>query len=74
MVLLAAGPVRVALVPGPEPSVRIAFASDDAAADHRRLGRRGIDTAVEPTRTRGGTVLPFADPWGNALAFWEVDR
>jgi len=27
---------------------------------------------IEPTRARGGTVLPFTDPWGNALAFWET--
>lgn len=72
MVLLAAGATRVALVPGPTPSVRVAFRTEDAAADHRRLGRRGIATDVEPTRSRGGTVLPFADPWGNPLAFWEV--
>jgi catechol 2,3-dioxygenase-like lactoylglutathione lyase family enzyme len=72
MVLLAAGPTRVALVPGPEPSVRVAFTIGDVAADHRRLGRRDVTTAIEPTRSRGGTVLPFADPWGNPLAFWEV--
>jgi catechol 2,3-dioxygenase-like lactoylglutathione lyase family enzyme len=72
MVLLAAGPTRVALVPGSAPSVRIAFASDDVAADHRRLGRRGVATPVDPTAARGGVVLPFSDPWGNPLAFWEV--
>ncbi len=72
MVLLAAGATRVALVPGTEPSVRVAFTSADVAADHRRLTRRRIDTPVEPTRARGGTVLPFADPWGNPLAFWET--
>ncbi|MGI9017143.1 MAG: VOC family protein [Euzebya sp.] len=72
IVMLAAGSTRVVLVPGPEASVRIAFGSADAAADHRRLNRRGIQTAVGPTTARGGTVLPFADPWGNPLAFWEV--
>lgn len=72
MVVLAAGATRVALVPGPQAQIRIAFASEDAAADHRRLVRRGMETAVEPTTSRGGTVLPFADPWGNPLAFWEV--
>jgi predicted enzyme related to lactoylglutathione lyase len=72
MVLLAAGATRVALVPGPEPGIRIAFTSDDVAADHRRLTRRRITTPVDPTRTKGGTVLPFTDPWGNQLAFWEA--
>ena len=72
MVLLAAGSTRVSLVPGAEPSIRVAFASEDANADHRRLSRRGLRTPVEPTASRGGTVLPFADPWGNPLAFWDV--
>ncbi len=72
MVLLAAGTTRVALVPGPEPSIRVAFVSGDVAGGHRRLTRRGMATAVEPTTVRGGTVLPFADPWGNPLAFWAV--
>lgn len=72
MVLLAAGTTRVALVPGPEPSIRVAFVSEDIAADHRRLTRRRVSTPVDPTRAKGGTILPFADPWGNPLAFWEV--
>jgi predicted enzyme related to lactoylglutathione lyase len=72
VVLLAAGSTRVALVPGPTPSIRLALASDDVAADHRRLGRRGVEVGAEPVRAGGGTVLPFADPWGNPLAFWEA--
>ncbi|CAN5312052.1 hypothetical protein BH23ACT9_BH23ACT9_31490 [soil metagenome] len=72
MVLLAAGPVRVALVAGEQPGIRVAFLSGDIAADHRRLTRRQVTTAVDPTRAKGGTVLPFADPWGNPLAFWEA--
>ena len=72
MVLLAAGATRVALVPGPEPGIRLAFVSDDIAADQRRLARRKVTTAGDPTRAKAGTVLPFADPWGNPLAFWEV--
>lgn len=72
MVLLAAGSTRVALVAGPEPSIRVTFTTEDIGADHRRLTRRGITSPMDPTRARGGTVLPFADPWGNPLAFWEV--
>lgn len=71
IVLLAAGSTRVALVPGPQSGVRLAFTTTDAGADHRRLTRRGVDTAVDPTRVRGGKILPFTDPWGNDLAFWE---
>lgn len=71
VVLLGAGGTRVALVEGDQPSVRVAFVTEDVGGDHRRLERRGITMAVEPTRARGGTVLPFADPWGNPMAFWE---
>lgn len=73
MVLLAAGTTRVALVAGSEPGIRVAFTSGDVAADHRRLVRRKVPTPVDPTRAQGGTVLPFADPWGNPLAFWEAN-
>lgn len=72
MVLLTAGSTRVALVAGSEPGIRVAFTTDDVGADHRRLTRRGVATTTDPTRAQGGTVLPFADPWGNPLAFWEV--
>ncbi|WP_370328122.1 VOC family protein [Euzebya sp.] len=72
LVLLDAGGTRVALMAGPDPSIRLAFASSDVEADHRRLGRRQVDTPIAPTRAQGGMVLPFADPWGNPLAFWEA--
>lgn len=74
VVLLSAGSTRVALVEGDGGGIRIALASDDVGADQRRLGRRGIAGSIEPTRARGGTVLPFSDPWGNQLAFWEASR
>lgn len=71
VVLLAAGDVRIALVPGSEADVRVAVASDDVDADQRRLERRGVAPPVAITRSTGGRVLPFTDPWGNHLAFWE---
>lgn len=71
VVMLSAGSVRVSLVESDVPGVRVALSSEDIGGDHRRLARRGITTPVEPTRARGGTVLPFSDPWGNQLAFWE---
>jgi len=72
VVMLGAGGTRVSLLEGPTPSVRVVFTSDDIGVDHRRLVRRGTPMPIEPTRARGGTVLPFTDPWGNALAFWET--
>ena len=72
IVLLGAGPARVALVEGAQPGIRVAFATDDIGADHRRLDRHGITAPTDPTRAQGGTVLPFADPWGNPLALWET--
>lgn len=71
IVVLAAGDVRVSLLPGSPSSARLVLRTADIGADHRRLGRRDVEMPLEPTAAGGGKVLPFADPWGNPLAFWE---
>lgn len=68
-----AGGQRVSLVRGRKPGVELALASPDVAATRRRLKRLKVrmDT-VEPQDVEGGAWLPFTDPWGNHLGYWQT--
>lgn len=71
VVQLTAGGARVSLLQGATPGVRVVLETTDIHAVGRRLARRGVDLPAPPTTAAGSTVLPFADPWGNPLAYWE---
>ncbi len=65
-----AGGVRVTLVQADEPGIRLALRSRDLATDVRRLDRHGVDHP-EVTTATGGSWVPFTDPWGTRLGFWN---
>lgn len=67
-----AGGQRVSLVPSPKPGVQLALASSDVGAARRRLKRMKVPMGAErPQDIDGGAWLPFTDPWGNHLGYWE---
>lgn len=67
-----AGGQRVSLVPAPEAGMRLALESDDVAATRRRLKRLKIALSSErPLDVEGASWLPFTDPWGNHLGYWQ---
>ncbi|HVL99552.1 MAG TPA: VOC family protein [Egibacteraceae bacterium] len=67
-----AGGQRVSLVPSRKPGVQLALASDDVAATRRRLKRMKIPMDAErPEEVDGAAWLPFTDPWGNHLGYWQ---
>ena len=45
------------------------LASDDFAADHRRMADWGVEFVEEPRHEAYGTVAVFKDPWGNP---WDL--
>ena len=45
------------------------LASDDFAADHRRMADWGVKFLEEPRHEAYGTVAVFSDPWGNP---WDL--
>lgn len=68
-----AGGQRVSLVSARKPGVQLALASDDVAAERRRLKRLKVPmNAEKPEDVDGGAWLPFTDPWGNHLGFWQL--
>lgn len=64
--------VRVTLVPAAAPGVRLALETADAAKQRRALRRAHVDVPKEAlVEAPGGAWLPFTDPWGNPLGFFE---
>ena len=45
------------------------LASDDFAADHRRMTDWGVEFSEEPRHEPYGIVAVFSDPWGNP---WDL--
>lgn len=67
-----AGGQRISLVPAPTPGMRLALSSDDVAATRRRLKRMKVAMSTErPEDVEGAAWLPFTDPWGNHLGYWQ---
>jgi len=66
---LDAGGTRVTLVPAEGPGVWIVLATEDAAAERDRLAAAGV--AAEVVEVPDGVWVPFTDPWGNRLGFWQ---
>lgn len=67
-----AGGQRVSLVASRTPGVQLALASSDAAAARRRLKRLKVPMQAErPEDVDGASWLPFTDPWGNHLGYWQ---
>jgi catechol 2,3-dioxygenase-like lactoylglutathione lyase family enzyme len=63
---------RITLIPGAGPGVTLVLESPDARAEYRRLNRRGVAVPDGgPLQVEGGALLPFADPTGNPLAYWQ---
>lgn len=62
----ARGPRQVAAI-GNQTGGRVGFffVTDDLAADHDRLLKAGVDFREPPRHEAYGTVVVFADPWGN---------
>lgn len=69
---LDAGGQRVTLVRSRDSGVQLALGSADVPAERRRLKRLKVPMATEqPDDVDGGAWLPFADPWGNKLGYWQ---
>lgn len=69
---LDAGGQRVSLVAAPAPGVLLALETPDIAATRRRLKRAKTPLdADRPEEVEGGRWLPFRDPWGNQLGWWQ---
>jgi len=67
-----AGGQRISLVPAPQAGVRLALASSDVVSTRRRLKRMKVAMdADRPEDVEGGSWLPFTDPWGNHLGYWQ---
>lgn len=63
---------RVTLVPSGGPGVLLALTTKDARAEQRRLRRLKLELDGElPTEVPGGAWIPFTDPWGNRLGYWQ---
>lgn len=63
---------RVTLVPGDAPAVTLAFDADSVTSRSKRLSRNDVEVDEGlPVEIPGGAWLPFQDPWGNPLGFWE---
>lgn len=62
---------RVSLVPAGRPGVQLAIATNNAKADRRRLKRMKVSLAEGISEVEGASWLPFADPWGNQLGYWQ---
>lgn len=70
---LDAGGQRVSLVPAASPGVLLALDTPDIAATRRRLKRSQTPLdADRPETVAGGRWLPFRDPWGNHLGWWQA--
>lgn len=69
---LDAGGQRISLVESPQAGVRLALATSDVAAARRRLKRMKVPMgAQQPEDVDGAAWLPFTDPWGNHLGYWQ---
>lgn len=69
---LDAGGQKVTLVAAAGPGLLLALDTDDVTAARRRLKRSGA--TVEADRAEkidGARWLPFRDPWGNRLGWWQ---
>lgn len=65
---------RITLVPADAPGIRLALPTADARAEQRRLRRADVAMQSErPVDVEGGAWVPFEDPWGNPLGFWQDD-
>lgn len=62
---------RVSLVPAERPGVQLALPTDDAKAARRRLKRMKVTVEQGLSEVEGASWLPFADPWGNRLGYWQ---
>lgn len=63
---------RVTLVPAGAAEVLLAFEADSVTSRQRRLRRHGVKLGDDvPVEVAGGVWLPFTDPWGNRLGYWE---
>lgn len=63
---------RVTLVPSEHPGVVLALETPSALSRKRRLARHEVPVEDGvPLDVPGGSWLPFTDPWGNRLGFWE---
>lgn len=62
---------RVSLVPAGGPGVQLAIPTDNAKAAQRRLKRMKVALEQGIREVDGASWLPFADPWGNQLGYWQ---
>lgn len=60
---------RVTLVPAQSPGTWIVVTTDDAEAERAGLAAAGV--AADVVEVPDGVWLPFTDPWGNRLGFWQ---
>lgn len=66
---------RISLVQADEPGVHLALATEDAEAARRRLKRTKATLDAEGAQdVDGASWLPFQDPWGNKLGYWQPPR
>lgn len=62
---------RVTLVPSRSPGAWIVLTTEDAEAERAKLAAAGV--TAESVDVPDGVWLPFTDPWGNRLGFWQDD-
>jgi catechol 2,3-dioxygenase-like lactoylglutathione lyase family enzyme len=66
---LDADGTRVTLVPAQDPGAWIVLTTEDAEGERAGLAAAGVE--ADAVEAPDGVWLPFTDPWGNRLGFWQ---